>query len=85
MVGTLEYLPPEYAQGTDSGPARDIWAVGVLAFEMLVGKHPFDGLKENEKWAKLVKVTLTRPSNPPNATAKSSRKGKPHSASTPQK
>jgi serine/threonine protein kinase len=56
-VGTLEYLPPEYAQGVDSGPARDIWAVGILAFEMAIGKHPFEGLKENEKWAKLVNVS----------------------------
>lgn len=45
VVGTMEYLPPEYASGTDSGPARDVWAVGILIFEMSVGKHPFDGLK----------------------------------------
>ena len=32
VVGTLEYLPPEYVQGIDSGQARDVWAVGVLAF-----------------------------------------------------
>jgi serine/threonine protein kinase len=32
VVGTLEYLPPEYAQGVDSGPKRDVWAVGILAF-----------------------------------------------------
>jgi hypothetical protein len=31
----------------------------VLAFEMLVGKHPFEGLRENEKWAKLVKVHIS--------------------------
>ena len=41
VVGTLEYLPPEYAQGVDSGPRRDVWAVGILAFEMLVGRTPF--------------------------------------------
>ena len=45
VVGTLEYLPPEYAQGVDSGPKRDIWAVGILAFEMLAGRTPFEGLK----------------------------------------
>jgi len=32
-------------QGVDSAHARDIWAVGILAFEMLIGKHPFDGQK----------------------------------------
>lgn len=41
VVGTLEYLSPEYAKGIDSGPKRDIWAVGILAFEMLVGQTPF--------------------------------------------
>lgn len=52
----MEYLPPEYAQGRDSGPLRDIWAVGILAFEMLTGRTPFEGMKENEKWTKLLKV-----------------------------
>lgn len=56
IVGTLEYLSPEYVQGRNSGWKRDVWAIGILAFEMLVGKSPFEGLKENEKWAKLVKV-----------------------------
>ena len=41
----MEYLPPEYASGTDSGQSRDVWAVGILIFEMAVGKHPFDGLR----------------------------------------
>lgn len=54
--GTMEYLPPEYAQGIDSGTHRDIWAIGILVYEMSVGKHPFESLKENEKWSKLVKV-----------------------------
>jgi serine/threonine protein kinase len=44
-VGTLEYLPPEYVNGLDSGVKRDIWAIGILAFEMLVGKTPFENLK----------------------------------------
>lgn len=45
IVGTMEYLSPEYANGKDSGYKRDIWAVGIIAFEMLVGKNPFSGLK----------------------------------------
>jgi serine/threonine protein kinase len=72
VVGTLEYLPPEYAQGVDSGPKRDIWAVGILAFEMLVGRTPFEGLKENEKWAKLIKVRLCLARLPLRATWRSS-------------
>lgn len=56
MVGTMEYLAPEYAQGTDSAMLRDIWAVGIIAFEMLVGRNPFEEMKESEKWARIVKV-----------------------------
>jgi serine/threonine-protein kinase len=44
-VGTMEYLSPEYAQGFDSGSKRDIWAIGILVFEMLVGKNPFESLR----------------------------------------
>lgn len=43
----MEYLAPEYAQGNDSGAKRDIWALGILAFEMLVGRNPFQEMKEN--------------------------------------
>jgi serine/threonine protein kinase len=56
IIGTLEYLSPEYVQGLDTGPLRDIWAIGILCFELWTGKNPFQELKENEKWMKLVKV-----------------------------
>lgn len=59
-VGTMEYLPPEYAQGHDSGFHRDTWAVGIMAFEMLVGRTPFGELSESEKWSKLMKVPMTQ-------------------------
>ena len=45
-MGTMEYLAPEYAKGVDSNFSRDIWAIGIIAFEMLVGKNPFDDLNE---------------------------------------
>jgi hypothetical protein len=46
--------------------------VGILAFEMLVGRTPFEGLKENEKWAKLIKVRLCLARLPLRATWRSS-------------
>jgi membrane-associated protease RseP (regulator of RpoE activity) len=41
LVGTLEYMAPEQAAGDVVTPAWDIWALGVIAHEMLTGRHPF--------------------------------------------
>jgi hypothetical protein len=41
VPGTLAYIPPERLRGDDSGPAADVWAVGVLLWEALAGWHPF--------------------------------------------
>ncbi|MEQ8675030.1 MAG: protein kinase [Aggregatilineales bacterium] len=41
-AGTLAYMPPEVLQGTEIGIPSDLYAVGVMAYEMLTGKHPYD-------------------------------------------
>jgi hypothetical protein len=41
VPGTLAYIPPERLQGDGAGPAADVWAVGVLLWEALAGRHPF--------------------------------------------
>jgi serine/threonine protein kinase len=43
VVGTPEYMAPEQAQGTQLGPWTDLYALGVVAFEVLTGQIPFDG------------------------------------------
>ena len=43
IVGTIDYLPPEALKETTYDARGDIWAVGVMLFEMLAGKHPFAG------------------------------------------
>jgi serine/threonine protein kinase len=43
IVGTLDYLPPEVLNGEAVGPRSDIWAFGVMLFEMLAGQRPFSG------------------------------------------
>ena len=40
--GTLAYMSPEVLQGRPASYASDLYAVGVMAYEMFVGKHPFD-------------------------------------------
>ncbi len=41
VAGTAAYMAPEQARGLGSTPAADVWACGILLFEMLSGKHPF--------------------------------------------
>ena len=40
--GTPEYHAPEVVLGLEVGPHTDMWCVGVLAYDMLVGSTPFD-------------------------------------------
>jgi serine/threonine protein kinase len=40
-VGTPTYMAPEQAMGRDVGPWTDLYSVGVIAYEMLVGRVPF--------------------------------------------
>ncbi|MFP2904176.1 protein kinase domain-containing protein [Pyxidicoccus sp. 3LFB2] len=42
MLGTPAYMAPEQIQGEPVGPPTDLYATGVLLFELLTGKKPFN-------------------------------------------
>lgn len=41
---TLDYLPPEMVEGKDHNEKVDLWALGVLTYEFIVGNPPFEDL-----------------------------------------
>lgn len=43
VVGTPRYLSPEQCKGVEADHRSDIYAVGIILYEALVGKTPFDG------------------------------------------
>ncbi|HSA95701.1 MAG TPA: protein kinase [Acidobacteriota bacterium] len=43
MIGTPEYMSPEQVEGRAADPRADIYALGVILFEMLAGRPPFEG------------------------------------------
>jgi len=42
LFGTPQYMAPERIASTEAGPAADLYALGVIFFEMITGRLPFD-------------------------------------------
>ncbi|XP_043932353.1 aurora kinase C-like [Protopterus annectens] len=56
ICGTLDYLPPEMIEGKVHDEKADLWCLGVLCYEFLVGKPPFESQSTSETYKKIVKV-----------------------------
>jgi eukaryotic-like serine/threonine-protein kinase len=62
IMGTVQYLSPEQAQGHPVTEASDIYAVGVVLYELLTGSVPFEGESAVTIALKQVSVLPTPPS-----------------------
>ncbi|XP_011357224.1 aurora kinase B isoform X1 [Pteropus vampyrus] len=65
MCGTLDYLPPEMIEGRTHNEKVDLWCIGVLCYELLVGNPPFESASHNETYRRIVKVDLKFPTSVP--------------------
>ncbi|MGW6268366.1 serine/threonine-protein kinase [Streptomyces sp. NPDC055060] len=53
LVGSLDYLAPERAQGQDPGPASDVWALGATLYAAVEGASPF---RRTSTWSTLTAI-----------------------------
>src|SRR5271170_4940903 len=49
IFGTPQYMAPERGSSIDAGPAADLYALGIMIFEMLTGRLPFEA-KDPASW-----------------------------------
>ncbi|MEV5978563.1 protein kinase [Streptomyces sp. NPDC052114] len=55
LVGSLDYLAPERAQGHDPGPASDVWALGATLYAAVEGSSPF---RRTSTWSTLTAIVV---------------------------
>jgi serine/threonine-protein kinase len=66
VFGTPEYMSPEQARGEQAGPTSDLYALGILFFEMLTGQLPF---RSNDRDT-LLEMQRTMPAPRPSSIRK---------------
>lgn len=66
LCGTLDYLPPEMVEGREHTATADVWSLGVLTYEFLVGSPPFEAEGARATYRRISNVDLRFP---PSVTA----------------
>ena len=65
VIGTLGYMSPQQIEGGRADARSDIWAAGILFYELLAYRRPFDG----ENYGALMLNVMTQPMPPLAETA----------------
>ena len=70
ILGTLQYMAPEQLEGKASDARTDIFALGVLLYEMATGKRPFNGASRTSLIASILEqdppsISQLQPMSPP--------------------
>lgn len=63
MVGTLKYMSPEQVQGLPVDARSDLFAAGIVLYQLLTGKRPFDGDTDFSIIQQIVSHTPAAPSS----------------------
>jgi len=61
LIGTINYLPPEYIKGRNFSKTSDVYALGVIFYEMITGEQPFKG----ETTLEIMKKIIGKPPKEP--------------------
>jgi serine/threonine protein kinase len=65
LCGTLDYLPPEMIEGKDHDAMVDVWSLGVMLYEFLVGVPPFDEMLQKDTCLRIRNVDIRFPPSVP--------------------
>lgn len=63
LCGTLDYLPPEMVEGREHDHSVDVWSLGVLMYEFLLGRPPFEAAGNTETYKRISAVDLHIPAD----------------------
>ncbi|MDX2856564.1 serine/threonine-protein kinase [Streptomyces scabiei] len=74
LVGSLDYLAPERAQGNDPGPASDVWALGATLYAAVEGASPF---RRTSTWSTLTAIVSDELPEPRRSEARGHRRQAP--------
>lgn len=61
MCGTLDYLPPEMVIGKEHDEKVDIWCLGILCYEFIVGSPPFEADGHDETYERILNSAVEFP------------------------
>ena len=63
MCGTLDYLPPEMVEGRSHDDKVDLWSLGILCYEFVCGKPPFETKNDQETYRRILNVDVKWPAH----------------------